>query len=98
MQNGGTAEGGAGADTFRFFGREVNATIDDFNPDDGDVIELSTVGFSGVTKSDVSTILDGSEGNVLDLSLLGVASSNHGTITLEGIQVSDLSVNDFIIG
>ena len=66
--------------------------------DEGDVIELSTVGFRGVTKSNVSTMLDGSEGNVLDLSLLGVASSDHGTITLEDIQVSDLGINDFIIG
>ena len=98
MHNGGRASGGAGSDTFRFFGSKVDATIDDFTPSEGDVIELSTVGFSGVTKSDVQTMLNGSSGNVLDLSLLGVTSSDHGTITLDGIQVSDLSVNDFIIG
>ena len=98
LHNAGRAEGGSGADTFDFFGSEVNGRIDDFNSAEGDVIELSSVGFRGVTKSDVQAMLDGSSGNVLDLSLLGVATSDHGTITLDGIQVSDLSVNDFILG
>ena len=95
---GGTVKGGPGADTFRFFGEIDKATIEDFNPDEGDVIELSTVGFRNVTKTDVRAMLDGSSGNVLDLGLLGVVGEDHGTITLDGIQVSDLSVNDFIIG
>ena len=97
--DGGTVRGGPGADTFEFFGDVQEATIEDFNPDDGDQIELSFVGFSDVTKSDVQTMLNGSSGSVLDLSLLGdTGFYEHGTITLEGIQVSDLSVNDFIIG
>ena len=98
MHSGGKANGGPGSDTFRFFGSDVDATIDDFNPGEGDVIELSSVGFRGVTKSDVQAMLDGSSGNVLDLDLLGVANRDHGTITLDAIQVSDLSVNDFILG
>ena len=94
MHNGGRARGGPGADTFRFFGSEVEARIDDFSPAEGDVIELSSVGFGGVTKSDVQAMLDGSSGNVLDLGLLGVADRDYGTITLDGIQVSDLGVNE----
>ena len=59
---------------------------------------LSSVGFAGVTKADVQNMLDGGTGGLLDLGLLGVIGRDHGTITLEGVQVSDLSVNDFIIG
>ena len=95
---GGIAKGGPGADTFRFFGEIDEATIEDFDPDEGDVIELSSVGFAGVTKADVQNMLDGGTGGLLDLGLLGVIGRDHGTITLEGVQVSDLSVNDFIIG
>ena len=95
---GGTVEGGPDADTFRFFGEIEEATIKDFNPNEGDVIELSSVGFAGVTKADVRNMLDGGTGGVLDLGLLGVIGRDHGTITLEGVQVSDLSVDDFIIG
>ncbi len=95
---GGIVNGGPDADTFEFFGEIEEATIEDFNPGEGDVIELSSVGFRNVTKSDVQAMLDGSSGNVLDLGLLGVADRDHGTITLDGIQVSDLSVNDFILG
>ena len=97
MHNGGTAEGGPGADTFEFFGSEVDATIDDFDPDEGDVIELSTVGFSGVTWPDVQAMLDGSDGNVLDLGLLGADDSDHGTVTLKGVRVRDLDVGDFVL-
>ena len=97
LHDGGRAEGGPGADTFAFFGNRVNAAIDDFSPGEGDVISLSAVGFSGATRADVEAMLDGSEGNVLDLSLLGIAGSDHGTITLEGIQVSSLDVGDFVL-
>ena len=97
LHDGGRAEGGTGADTFAFFGNRVNATIDDFHPAEGDVIGLSVLGFFGVTRSDVEVMLDGSEGDVLDLSLLGVAGSNHGTIKLEGVQVSSLDVDDFVL-
>ena len=96
---GGTVNGGPGADTFEFFGEIEAATIEDFSPADGDVIELSSIGFQGVSKSDVQAMLNGSSGSVLDLGLLGdTGYYEHGTITLDGIQVSDLSVNDFIIG
>ena len=97
LHNGGGAEGGPGADTFAFFGNRVNAAIDDFRPDEGDVIGLSAVGFSSVTRSDVQAMLAGSEGNTLDLSLLGVAGSDHGTITLGSVRVSSLNVDDFVL-
>ena len=97
---GGTVNGGPGADTFRFFGEVEAATIEDFNPAEGDVIELSSVGFRDVTKSDVQAMLDGSTGNILDLTLLGdTGFYEHGSITLGGgVEVSDVSVNDFILG
>ena len=97
MHNGGSAAGGPGADTFDFFGGSVNATIEDFDPSEGDKIELSTVGFSGATWPDVQAMLDGSSGSVLDLRLLGVEDSEHGTITLEGVSVRDLDVSDFVL-
>ena len=97
MHNGGGAEGGPGADTFEFFGSEVVATIDDFAPSEGDKIKLSTVGFSGVTWSDVQAMLDGSEGNVLDFDLLGADGGEHGTVTLKGVRVRDLDVSDFVL-
>ena len=95
----GTVNGGPGADTFYFFGEVEDATIEDFDSGEGDVIELSSVGFRDVTKTDVQAMLDGSTGNVLDLTLLGdFGYTEHGTITLGGgVQVSDLSVNDFIV-
>ena len=97
--DGGTVHGGPGADTFRFFGEIEEATIEDFNSAEGDVIELSSVGFRDVTKSDVQAMLNGSSGSVLDLTLLGdTGYYDHGTITLDGVQVADLSVNDFILG
>lgn len=96
--NSGVVEGGPGMDTFRFFGHVDGAVIKDFDQDGDDAIELMSMSFPGVTRSDVRNMLNGSEGNVLDLSLLGVTGRSHGTITLEGVDVSDLSVDDFIIG
>ena len=42
-------------------------------------------------------MLNGSTGNELDLSLLNVIGEDHGTITLEGVDVSTLTVSDFIV-
>ena len=100
VSGGGTVNGGPGADTFEFSGEVDDATIEDFDSSEGDVIDLSVFGSGDVTKSDVQAMLDGSTGNVLDLALLGDAGLfEHGTITLGGgVQVSDLAVNDFIIG
>ena len=44
MHNGGRTGGGSGADTFRLLGSDVDVTIDDFDSDEGDVLELSSVG------------------------------------------------------
>ncbi len=96
---GGTVRGGPGADTFDFFGEVGAATIEDFNSAEGDLIALDPVGFEGVTRSDVQAMLDGSTGNVLDLTLLGAAEGyEHGSITLgAGVRVSDLTADDFIL-
>lgn len=95
---GGTLNGGPGADTFDFNGDVGETTIEDFNPSEGDQIDLSWFGFfdDPVDKSDVQAMLDGSTGSVLDLTLLGADGA--GEITLGGgVKVSDLSVNDFIV-
>ena len=97
-RGGGTLQGGPGADTFDFVGDAGETTIEDFDPSEGDQIELTWFGSfdDPVTTSDVRALLDGSTGNILDLTLLGV--DDGGLITLGGgIQVSDLSVNDFIL-
>ena len=99
VQGSGTVEGGLGADTFSFLGEVDAATIEDFDSAEGDAISLSSAGFQHVTRSDVQAMLDGSVGNVLDLTLLGDAGSyEHGPFTLgRGVRVSDLTVNDFIL-
>lgn len=102
-QVGGTAFGGPGADTFWFLGSVDGATIEDFDSAEGDVISLRSFaglsGFQHVTRSDVQAMLDGSRGNVLDLTLLGDANGyEHGSITLGGgVRVADLTVSDFIL-
>lgn len=79
---GGTVRGGPGGDTFTF-GEVDDATIEDFNTTEGNVIELSSIRFRGITKSDVQATLDDSSGGVLDLSLLGdTGSYDRGSITL----------------
>ncbi len=96
---GGTVRGGAGADKFSFFGEVAAATIEDFDSAEGDRIELDPIGFEGVAQTDVQAMLDGSTGNVLNLSLLGDPGHwEHGSITLGGgVRVSDLTANDFIL-
>ena len=105
-QVGGTAFGGPGADTFWFLGSVDGATIEDFDSAEGDVISLRSfaslpglAGFQHATRSDVQAMLDGSRGNVLDLTLLGDADGyEHGSITLGGgVRVSDLTASDFIL-
>ena len=105
-QVGGTAFGGPGADTFWFLSSVDGARIEDFNSAEGDVISLRSfasfpglAGFQDVTRSDVQAMLDGSRGNVLDLTLLGDADGyEHGSITLGGgVRVSDLTADDFIL-
>ena len=95
---GGTLNGGPGADTFEFRGDVGETTIEDFTPADGDRIDLEYFAlYTPVSTAEVQAMLDGSTGNVLDLDLLGVEGEG-GLITLGGgIQVSDLSVNDFLV-
>ena len=109
VSGGATFIGGPGADTFVFdFAPRVNPdTIEDFNASDGDRIDLRYFGYTDrceedleedlfVTESDVQAMLDGSTGNILDFSLLG--SDDEGLVILGGgVQVADLSVDDFII-
>ena len=106
LYGGATLIGGPGADTFTFdFGyRAEPETIEDFNASDGDRIDLSSFGHTDdpceedptPTESDVQAMLDGSTGNILDLSLLG--TDGEGRVILGGgVQVADLSVDDFII-
>ena len=97
----GTVDGGPGADTFWFVGEVDGPTIEDFDSAEGDRIGLSSVGFEHVvTTSDVQAMLDGSRGNVLDLTLLGDAGDyEHGSITLgAGVRVADLTADDFVLG
>lgn len=100
LHNSGTASGGEGADTFRFFGSRVDGVvIKDFQPG-VDKIELSSVGFDLTFESDIKRLLETSSGNRLDLGsifLPDTGDTDHGIVTFEGIQVSDLSVSDFIL-
>ena len=50
-----------------------------------------------VSNADLENMLDGSSGNVLDLSLLGAEFADFGSITLN-VPVSTLDTSDFIIG
>ena len=101
-QVGGTAFGGPGADTFWFLSSVDGARIEDFDSAEGDVISLRSfaslpglaglAGFQHVTRSDVQAMLDGSRGNVLDLTLLGDAdgATNTGRSPSEVASVSPI--------
>ena len=93
--DGAVLTGGPGADTFGFSELTESATITDFT--DADVIRFATSTFGTIPAGGIQAMLDGSSGNELDLSLLGVEGMDHGTITLTGVQVSDLTVDDFLI-
>ena len=86
--------GGAGADTFGLARWSTNdVTIRDFSQEDGDLIALGGIG--AVTRENVQAMLDGSEGNVLNLNLADPDGGFFGTLTLDGVQVSDLTLDDF---
>ena len=97
LQEGGVGVGGPGADTFNLFGDAIEGRIEDFNPDEGDKIRLNEDGFSGVDEDGVQAMLDGSSGDTLDLSLLGIPDKEHTTIVLQDFDVADLTVDDFIL-
>ena len=50
-----------------------------------------------VSNADLENMLDGSSGNILDLSLLGAEFADFGSVTLN-VPVSTLDASDFIIG
>ena len=91
--NGLVMTGGPGEDTFVLAATVRQATITDFSP--GEKIRLLQGRFPDTDADSIQAMLDGSEGSTLDLSLL---DSQHGTLTLEGVNVADLTVDDFIIG
>lgn len=92
----GVMEGGPGADRFEYFGRQMDS--------DGEIVDftkgedLIVFDFSNgdVSEADLDAMLQGSNGNRLDLSLLGPEFAEFGDIELN-VQVSTLSVSDFII-
>ena len=92
----GIMEGGPGNDTFQYYGSRVesNGEIKDFTKGD-DMISLDFYNGS-VSGADLDTMLQGSSGNVLDLSLLGPEFVDFGSITLN-VPVSTLDASDFII-
>ena len=89
---GGTSDdimtGGAGADTFVFKAGHGDDTVTDFT-DSEDTIDLSA--FTGITQFSELTVTQVGADVKIDLS--GQAG---GTITLQNVQLSDLSDNDFI--
>ena len=100
LANNANLYGKEGADTFSLVGwtsaRSVTVTIHDFSQEDGDKLNLSNLRF-GLSADDVQALLDGSEGNTLDLNHLVSSDSDVGTITLNGVNVADLTVDDFVI-
>ncbi|WP_298938447.1 tandem-95 repeat protein [uncultured Ruegeria sp.] len=89
-----TLRGGAGSDVFVFssFGHD---TIQDFE----DGIDLIRVDIAGVSYSDLSTFVNAGvtpNGEVVIDQRIDV--SGHGTITLNGFDVTDLTEDDFLFG
>ncbi|WP_299084328.1 cadherin-like domain-containing protein, partial [uncultured Ruegeria sp.] len=89
-----TLRGGAGSDVFVFssFGHD---TIQDFE----DGIDLIRVDIAGVSYSDLSTFVNAGvtpNGEVVIDHRIDV--SGHGTITLNGFDVTDLTEDDFLFG
>ena len=98
--DGAVLTGGDGDDTFSFGGETTVATITDFS--DGDLIRFPREHFGTIPDGGLQAMLDGSSGEVLNLELLGVDAADGnpitGTITLKGVDVADLTVDDFILG
>ena len=89
--------GGPGSDTFVFAHTgDRDIWITDFSQRDDDVIYLVKTDGSAVESDAVQAMLDGSRGETLDLDLLGVDNLT-GSITLAGVDVSDLTVDDFLL-
>lgn len=89
--DGAVLTGGAGSDRFLFSERVASATITDFTSGEDTITLHSSLG--EISADGVQAMLDGSEGETLNLTLLG--DDIAGMITLTGIDVSDLTVADF---
>ncbi len=91
----GTLHGGPGNDIFDFRGTDFKgAEIKDFTKGE-DTIELNFDG-KAISDADLENMLRNSQGNVLDLSLLGLDFEDFGELTLN-VPVSILDASDFFI-
>ena len=82
--------GGAGADTFVFAPGYGTDTVNDFSPEEEDLIDLTAfAGLSGFAA--LSLTADGTD-TVLDLS-----GHQGGTVRLENIAPADLAAADFVL-
>jgi len=87
-----TLTGGAQADTFLFARAAGNDVITDFE-DGSDIIDLTAFNLKNFNALNSSGALSNEENAVnIDLSLIG----GSGTIIVDGIQVGDLSSDDFL--
>ncbi|MDE0538734.1 MAG: calcium-binding protein [Rhodospirillales bacterium] len=84
-----TLTGGGGADTFVFDQDSGHDTVTDFSQAEGDQIDLSA--FTDITSpGDLRGYQAG------DAAVIFLGFNGGGSITLEGVQISDLSASDFI--
>ena len=95
LWEGGVMEGGPGNDIFEFYGGQfTGGEIEDFTKGEDKIAFDFFVG--DVSAASLDSMLQGSRGNVLDLSLLGPGFEEFGELTLN-VSVSTLDASDFII-
>ena len=95
LSHGGTMTGGPGDDLFEYSGsRFSGGEVTDFTKGQDTIVFDFFVG--DISTSDLNTMLRNSQGNVLDLSLLGSGFEDFGELALN-VPVSTLDASDFII-
>ena len=95
LSHGGTMTGGPGDDLFEYSGsRFSGGEVTDFTKGQDAIVFDFFVG--DISMSDLNTMLRNSQGNVLDLSLLGPGFDDFGKLALN-VPVSTLDASDFII-
>ena len=82
--------GGAGADTFVFDQDSGHDTITDFSKTEGDKIDLSAF-------TDITSLSDLRGFQADDAAVIFLGFNGGGTITLKGVQLSELEASDFIL-